>query len=328
MYLVLHAIVLQPSRESDAERPLERITNGCSGDNRIHAILAVTVVFVLVLSIVSTVATIGLRTAFAEKGGKSGEDGSYDHGKGEKSKARQETNQSSTNSSNSTESDEEQNNGKGKGNRKESHQSMKRSWEEYLNQTANKIHDKHLKMNAGFSGLYTSDLTYTMKANGTADAIGNSTYAGDAQISLDMSVWKSTPGQVKLDVTGGTFTVDGQNMDVHSGHAHYWKNINRMLIVAFVIEGGDNEYNEDASNNNQTSSTNQTSTANTAQSDTEGFSEPQARVLKLWISIPEGSGKLPTDQLADPIQVDVKSQQSKLASMWFLEMSGEVALST
>ncbi len=322
MYQVLHARVLQSSRESNAERHLERITKGYSGDNRAYLTLAMGVAFVLVFSVFSTIATMGLQAASAEKGGKSGEEGSSssDHANGSKSKPEQKSNQ--------TDSGDDSTSNKGKGKGKESYQSIRPAWEERLNQTAEEIHNKHLKMNAGFSGPYTADLSYTLTANGTADAIGNSSYTGDAQLSLDMSVWKSTPGQVKMDVTGGTLTVDGQSMDVHSGHAHYWINTNRMLIVVFVIEGADNEDNEDASNSNQTSTTNQTSTDNTAQTDDEGYSKPQVRILKLWITIPEDSGELPTAQPAEPIQVDVKSHQSKLASMWFLEMSGEVALST
>lgn len=307
------------------------MNGGAIAGDLTHAILAAGIALVLVFSAISTIATIELPTAFAENGGNSGEKGNSDHGKGSNHDAQQESNQTSNNSSNSSDSgaedDSTSNKGKSKG--KESHHPSKPSWVEHLNQTADEIHEKHLKMNAGFSGPYTANLTYTLNANGTADAIGNSSYTGDAQLSLDMSVWKSTPGQVKMDVTDGTLTVDGQSMEAHSGHAHYWINTNRMLIIAFMIEGGYSEDNNKANDGNQTSTSNQTSTDNTVESeDEDGLSEPQVRVLKLWITIPEESAELPTAQSSDPIEIDVMSRQSKLASMWFLEMDGEVALST
>jgi hypothetical protein len=224
---------------------------------------------------------------------------------------------------------------------------MKHSWQERLNQTAEEIHEKHLKMEGGFYGPYTANLNYTLNANGTADAIGNSSYTGNAELSLEMSLWKSTPGLVKMDVTGGTLTVDGDNKEVHSGHGFYWINNDRMLVIAFVVEGGSGENDDtDANDSNQTSTdtTNQTSTMNQTsttdntgnqtstenddvESEDDGSSRYQVRLLKLWITIPDGA-ELPTDETAEPIEVDVVSRQSKLASMWFLEMHGEVALST
>ncbi|MFY3742219.1 MAG: hypothetical protein HMLIMOIP_002683 [Candidatus Nitrosomirales archaeon] len=314
-----------------------------SSQNSLQAILAIGLALVLVSSSISTIASIQLPNAFAEKGSDHPEKGQSNHGK---DKSNHKSNQTTTSSSNSTESDVEESN-KGKGRENHSHQSIKHSWEDQLNQTADEIHEKHLKMEAGFYGPYTSDLTYTLNVNGTADAIGNSSYAGEAELSLDMSVWKSTPGLVKMDVVGGTVMVDGESMEVHSGHAYYWINKDRMLIVAFVTEGGYNENEENANGGNetstdntgnQTSSSNQTSIDNTTnqtstttddavESEGQGLSEHQVRILKLWITIPEGD-ELPTDEVADPIQVDVMSRQSKVASMWFLEMHGEVTLAT
>jgi hypothetical protein len=318
---------------------LRPINRGAPTGDLTYTILAIGIALVLVFSAISTIATIGLSAAFAEKGGSGGGKGnsSSDHGNGDKSKGQQGSNQTtSTNSTNSTDSDAEDddNSKKGKDKGNENHyQSVKPAWEERLNQTADEIHEKHLKMNAGFSGPYTANMTYTFNANGTAYAIGNSSYAGDVQLSLDMSVWKSRPTQVQLDVTGGELTVDGQSMEVHSGHAHYWSNTNRMLIIAFVVEGGNvedtNDGNQTSTITNQTSTTNQTSSIDdTIESeDDEGVSEPQIRVLKLWITIPEETNGLPTSESPNPIDVDIMSPQSKLASMWFMEMDGEVALS-
>ena len=299
---------------------MQRTNEGASTGGLSRATLAIGIALVLVFSAVSTIAIIQLPTAYAEKG-----NSSADHGNSYKSTAKNQSNQTITNS---TEADDHNTSKKGKG--KEDHQPIKSSWEARLNQTADEIHSKHLKMNAGFSGPYTSNMTYTLNANGTADAMGNSSYVGNAELSLDMSVWKSTPGQVKMDVTGGTLMVDGQSMEVHSGHAHYWINKDRMLIVAFMIDGAYTEDNEAAIHNaNQTSATNQTSTDNTADSEAQvGLSEPHVRILKLWITIPEQDAKLPTDQTANTMNIDVMSRESKLASMWFLEMHGEVALST
>jgi hypothetical protein len=273
---------------------------------------------VLAFSIVSTIAPIESQIAYAEKGGKKSTE------KGEKSKDQR---------NNQTSSTHEQKEGKKiKGNEKIKERANKPAWERQLNQTADEIHEKHLKLRAGFSGGYTPGLTYSLSANGTADAIGNSTDVGDAKLSVEMSVWKSTRGQVKMDITGGSLTVDEKSMQVHSGHAHYWVKNNRMLVIAFVIEGTVTSNNDETTANNQTSTTNQTSSSNQTstaiEEPEEDGSDTKFRVMKLWLKVDEDSGQLPTVDSSEPIKVEVMSRQSKLASMWFLEMSGEVALST
>jgi hypothetical protein len=290
-------------------------TNANSDGKHILACVGLAVAFVLVFSIVSTIAPIGSQSVFAEKGGKS-------HDKGEKSKERI-TNQTQTTSKHDDHKDSKKANENGK----IKERSMKRAWEQQVNQTAGEIHKKHLRMNAGFSDGYTSALTYSLQANGTADGLGNSTYEGDVKVSVEMSVWKSTPGQVKMDITGGTLTVDGKSIEVHSGYAHYWAKHNRMLVIAFVVEGGESLDNAESNTTNQTTNINQTLTDTTQSSQDYGL-DTKVRILKLWLNIQEGSGQFPTNDLGQPVKVEVISPQSKLASMWFLEMSGEVALST
>lgn len=108
-------------------------------------------------------------------------------------------------------------------------------------------------MNAGFAGPYAANLTYTLSANGTAYAIGNSTYTGDAELSLEMSVWKSTPSQVRMDVIGGTVNVDGQKLDVHSDHVLYRIIPHKLLIIAVMMENGNTEDDAYSDASNQTS---------------------------------------------------------------------------
>jgi len=291
-------------------------TNANSDGKCILACVGLAVAFVLVFSIVSTIAPIGSHSVFAEKGGKSQD-------KGEKSKGRS-TNETQTTSK---QHDDHKDSKKAKENGKIKERSMKRAWEQQVSQTADEIHNKHLRMNAGFSEGYISGLTYSLKANGTADGLGNSTYEGDVKVSVEMSVWKSTPGQVKMDITGGTLTVDGKSMEVHSGHAHYWVKHNRMLVIAFVLEGVQSLNNAETNTANQTSNINQTTT-DTTQSTQDYDPDTKVSVLKLWLNTQGGSGQLATNDLGQPVKVDVISPQSKLASMWFLGMSGVVALST
>jgi hypothetical protein len=302
-----------------------------------RASIGIGMALVLVFSVVSTIATIEMQAAFAEKGGKSDKEKQSENSKDEKSK-------SSTTGTNSTETEEEEYDGhKGKaadGKTKEKSkdttdkETTKPAWAKQLNETADEIHAKHLKMNAEFAGPYTANLTYSVMANGTAEAIGNSTYDGDSALSLEMSIWKSTPNQVRMDVIEGTVSVHNKTMDVHSGHAHYWIKTNRLLIIAFVTEDGvpAAEIDSNVTGTNQTAVVNQTTTTNQTSTDVpeidEVDMEPQVRVLKLWMTMPAGAEGLPNSESPEPAEILTMSPQSKLASLCFLEMSGEVTLST
>lgn len=345
------------------------------GNNKLgYKALALTVAFVLMFSAVSTATTIGFQTAFAEKGGEQGTmSNSGDQGKTSESKVNK-SNQtaSSTSSANSNVTESEDNNvsnsgknknDKGKGTQKSGKSSSTNSpsWTQYANQTGEEIHAKHLKMKASALAAYPAGLTYTLNANGTAKAIGNSNYTGDADLSLEMSVWKSRPSLVSMDVTGGSLTVDGETMEIQSGHAHYMNNSKRLLLIAFMTDndGSYSESNDDEdqqqqeeeqTNVNQTSSTNTTNTSNTTTTnqtsgdnntavveeedqevdeEEEEATKPKLRLLKLWITMTGEAAKLPNNESSSStMEVEVMSRQSKVASMWFLEMAGEVALST
>src|SRR5687768_8631668 len=113
----------------------------------------------LLLSVISTVAQFGPQAAFAEKGG---DKGKSSHGKGDKGNSSQEKDDKNKQEKDTTtsESEEKDKDKKVKDSGNESKKSAKKALKERLNQTADEIHKKHLKMDAGFSGPYNANLTY------------------------------------------------------------------------------------------------------------------------------------------------------------------------
>ena len=168
----------------------------------------------------------------------------------------------------------------------------------YVNETAESRHHEHLSFNETFSGPYTSNSNYTVTATGNATAISNESMIENASLTLHLSVWKSTHSVVSMDIMNGTIKIGNNQTQIYSGHAYYLLHHPRLLIYGFIVDKGIGSAGNSSS------------------------SEHSVRLLKLFMSADGGS--LPVSSSDPPLQVTVLDPESKVASEWFLDMSGQV----
>ncbi|HJS83079.1 MAG TPA: hypothetical protein VJ742_09630 [Nitrososphaera sp.] len=315
-----------------------------------RVIMAAFVSTALLTSIVTSLGN-GVQDAYAAKGGKS--DDSSDRGKSaEKGKSKNSTSTSSSDKQHNSKhdggnaTDAKPNNGKKPSDIEEQNSILKKA--EKLKQHGNET---------DVSLSYSTNGTFLMEANGTAKAIGANGSSSDAELSVEMSIWKTKKNMVSMDITEGSISVDGQAMEFYSGQAHYFPYGDKMLLTGFVVV--DNSYgqsepegNDESADDNQTGTSNQTSTAinqtssvNSNQTSTEdvGLNQtsttpvtsgdetveslveegPSLRHIKLWIKV-TGEELLGTEGSEPENSIEILSPQSKIASQWFLEMTGEL----
>jgi hypothetical protein len=116
----------------------------------------------------------------------------------------------------------------------------------------------------------------------------------DAEVTLELATWKSTGRVLHLDIIGGSITIGEETMTVNAGQAYYITNHRVMYAFAVVMpEGGD---------------------------------EDSMQLMRLRAMLPSDS-KLPAAESDQPLEIDTISTRTKIGSDWFLEMSGQVALS-
>jgi hypothetical protein len=97
------------------------------------------------------------------------------------------------------------------------------------------IHERHRGQNASSPGEYQPGWNYTLAANGTAgDA--------DADIDLNMAVWKSNRAIILLDVIDGTVKVDNQTYTVVLGYAFYTIHHDTFSVGALAVDDDGNVY--------------------------------------------------------------------------------------
>jgi hypothetical protein len=116
----------------------------------------------------------------------------------------------------------------------------------------------------------------------------------DAEITLDLATWKSTGRVLHLDITGGSITIGEETMTVNAGQAYYITNHRVMYAFAVVMP--------------------------------EKGEEDSMQLLRLKAMLPPDS-KLPAAKSDQPLEIDTIDTRTKIGSDWFLEMSGQVALS-
>jgi hypothetical protein len=173
----------------------------------------------------------------------------------------------------------------------------------YAEERGERIHEEHLAGNAPVSGIYEADMRYTLTLTGEAtsmphdsisESMSNDSMSEDAEVTFDLATWKSTGRVLHLDIIGGSITIGEETMTVNAGQAYYITNHRAMYGFAVVmLENGD---------------------------------EDSMQLLRLKAILPSGS-KLPAAESDQPLEIDTISTHSKIGSDWFLEMSGQVALS-
>src|SRR5581483_6441208 len=102
------------------------------------------------------------------------------------------------------------------------------------------IHERHIKANPSSPGDYKPGLNFTLTAHGTAVNASSSTHSANATINANMSVWKSNPAIVLLDLTGGTVQVGAQKYNIEIGYALYSPHFGAFRIGALVSDNSGN----------------------------------------------------------------------------------------
>lgn len=111
-----------------------------------------------------------------------------------------------------------------------------------------------------------------------------------------------------MDVMNGTINIGGnQTVSIHDGHAYYLISNHQVRLLAYIKD------------------TNNTLSSNSHGNETTSSSG--AKLLKLIAKVHSNADEtnvLPTSASDKPLQISILSPQSKLASEWFLGMTGEV----
>lgn len=294
-----------------------------------HFVIAAVLSALLISSAFAMVPTN--QEAYAAMGGS--EKGSEGNGDKGKSKSASNTTSSDTETKSKRHNTTDANPGKGK----KPEYTGSTNTTEYVKAQKLKSH----RLNETVAWPYSEYTAYTLEANGTATVIGNGTASeSEAEISVDMSIWNTKKNLVSMDIENGTISIDGNSMEFYSGQAHYLPSKGKMLLVGFVIVGEEAEgtgvptENQTTTNLNQTSTGNQTSTEippneETAEEDEVEADGPSLRHVKLWIKVTGEGESIPSEESTESsTTVEVLSPQSKVASMWFLQMEGEMYYTT
>lgn len=172
----------------------------------------------------------------------------------------------------------------------------------YATETAQKIHSDHLSENAPITRPYTADTKYMLTSTDKAISISDKSNVKDANITLDLATWKSTARVVSMDIMAGSLNIDGQgSLKVLSGQAYYVVNGHVFYVFALVTPQGDNSMSN--ANNNDNS----------------------VYILTMKAILSDHNNQLPTNSYDQPLSINSLSQDSKIASQWFLQGNGQVA---
>lgn len=222
-------------------------------------------------------------------------------------------NQTSSESSKMSQSEEYRQNGNNTGtgvmndDDHSSHPTAGEKRREYASETAGQRHNEHVAMHGQNVGPYITNMNYTLTANGTATSVSDNSTSTDVSISMNLSVWKSTDGLVSMDIMNGTINIgDNETIQIHNGYAYYLVHNHQFRALGFIVDT--NNASSSGGQGNETTSMN-------------------LQLLKLYSGSDRSGGNLlPTSSAGQPLEISILSPQSKLASEWFLKMSGEVKL--
>jgi hypothetical protein len=159
----------------------------------------------------------------------------------------------------------------------------------YLNATAEEKHLRHLELGQPETEPYLANTNYSLTAEGTATLITNSTTEQDTSISIDLATWSSTSLLVRMDVMGGTVSLDDEDVEIHSGQAWYFINSKALRV--------------------------------------SGYSEADDGAVRTFIIWATSSDALPAEQSDPAMQIQTVEVRSHFDRLWLLDMDGEVLLS-
>jgi hypothetical protein len=108
--------------------------------------------------------------------------------------------------------------------------------------TSREIREKHRSENAASPGEYQPDWNYVLMANGSAVHRSQTETPSNAEVDVNMTVWKSTGAIILLDVTDGTVEVGNQTYTVVIGYAIYTINHDTLRVGALAVDGDGNVY--------------------------------------------------------------------------------------
>ena len=106
------------------------------------------------------------------------------------------------------------------------------------------IHERHRSQNVASPGEYQPGWNYTLLANGTAvHRAGNETgNEADAEVDVNMAIWKSNRAIILLDVIDGTVQIENQTYTVVLGYAIYVLQHDMMRVAALAVDDDGNVF--------------------------------------------------------------------------------------
>lgn len=168
---------------------------------------------------------------------------------------------------------------------------LERIGEQHVKVSAEQRHTENLATRAPVTEPYVADLRYGLTAEGAAARISDNSSA-KVNLSLDLSVWKSTDTLVSMDIMNGTLQLDDDAVAIHSGHAYYLPYARQVRVIAYIVE--------------------------------DPGEDPALQILVLKARTDEG--RLPFPDSNEPLGIEILSPQSGLTPEWLMELNGGLAL--
>lgn len=101
------------------------------------------------------------------------------------------------------------------------------------------VHQRHMQANPASPGKYSPGLNYTLQATGVATKGGETR---NATVTVEISVWKSNPAIVILDVVGGTVRIGNEEYDIKLGYALYSIQHNVFRSSSLAMSGNEDVF--------------------------------------------------------------------------------------
>jgi predicted secreted protein len=119
-------------------------------------------------------------------------------------------------------------------------QILQERWRNQTEASGQTLHRQHINLKAQTIEPYNSDLTYNLKANGTATSFDkNSTE--NVSVTMQLAIWKSNEQVISMDIINGTIKI-GNNEDesIRAGNAYYLPIVHMLRIYGLVPYEGQN----------------------------------------------------------------------------------------
>jgi hypothetical protein len=113
---------------------------------------------------------------------------------------------------------------------------MERKKEILAHNSGEQVHQRHMQASPASSGKYSPGLNYTLQATGVATK-GMRDETRNATVTVEISVWKSTPAIVIMDVVGGTVKIGDEEYDIKIGYALYSTQYDIFRSSSLAVSG-------------------------------------------------------------------------------------------